>query len=208
MKNSFLLTALLTIGLFCSCERETVQEIEEVQSTSLEITNNNDDVEGKGNWGRCYYFIQKGLKFNGRCYSNFSGICSVYRICIPDIIFDPCFIIPCWIDIFDPWDIYEKLDPRDFGSFRDKLDIKINPRENVFPFALNERIAGLQFYQEDGFFRDGTFYLEENMILDAETSKELGLQGNVVKAGKYPVIVNKENGTFNAILAVEKGFER
>lgn len=98
--------------------------------------------------------------------------------------------------------------PRDFGSFRDKVDIKIDPRENVFPFALNERIAGLQFYQEDGFFRDGTFYLEENLVLDAETSKELGLQGNVVKAGKYPVIMNKENGTFNAILAVEKGFER
>ena len=44
--------------------------------------------------------------------------------------------------------------------------------------------------------------------MDAETSEELGLQGNVVKSGEYPVIHNKENGTYNVILSVEKGFEK
>ncbi|MDH7447343.1 hypothetical protein [Aquimarina sp. 2201CG14-23] len=207
MKKVVFLAAVITLSVFCACERETVDNTIVEESIDWN-TNTLDETDGKANWGRCYYYVRKGLKFGGTCYSQFIGICDVYRICIPELVFDPCQFVPCWIDIFDPWIIYEKIDPREFISFRDKLDLKIDPRENVFPFALNEGIAGLQFYQDEGFLRDNTFNLEEDLILDAETSKELGLHGNVIKAGKYPVIINERNKTFNAILAVEKGFER
>ncbi|MFD2563713.1 hypothetical protein [Aquimarina rubra] len=207
MKKVFFFAAVLTLGVFCACDEETVDNT--VIEESLEFDNSNlEEANGKAHWGRCYYFVRPGLKFGGRCYKQFPGICDIYKICIPELIYDPCIFVPCWIEIFDPWIIYEKLDPREFVSFRDKLELEIDPRENVFPFALNEGIAGLQFYQDEGFLRDNTFQLEEDLILDAETSKELGLHGNIVKAGKYPVITNKENGTFNAILSVEKGFER
>ncbi|RZS99201.1 hypothetical protein [Aquimarina brevivitae] len=207
MKNSFLIVALVTLCLLSACDKETIDEQQQVQSIDEEIV----DLEStlaKIHGGICYYYVKRGLKISGRCYSGFPSICQIYRICIPDIIFDPCYIIPCWIDILDPWIIYEKINPREFLSFRDKLELKINPEEQAVPFALNEAVAGLQFYQQEGFFKGNTLVLEEAMILDAETSRELGLHGNVVQPGRYPVIANEENGTFNAILAVEKGFER
>ncbi|MHA7055602.1 hypothetical protein ACWGOQ_0000165 [Aquimarina sp. M1] len=207
MKKVFFLVVTMTLCIFCACEKETVANTAVDDSVTID-SNTLLEADGKARWGRCYYFVRRGLKIAGNCYSQFPGICDVYKICIPDLIFDPCQLVPCWIEILDPWIIYEKIDPREFISFRDKLDIKIDPRENVFPFALNEGVAGLQFYQDEGFLRDNTFYLEENLVLDAETSKALGLHGNVIKAGTYPVIINEENKTFNAILSVEKGFER
>ncbi|WP_299894045.1 hypothetical protein [uncultured Aquimarina sp.] len=204
MKKVFFLAIAITIGVFYACERETVEEKTEVEAIeAVDAT----EIEGKG-YGRCFYLIEPGLKFQGRCYTTFPSICKMYKICIPDIIYDPCWFVPCWIDIFDPWIIYEKIDPREFISIKDKLELDIDPKEAVIPFALNERIAGLQVYNEEGILKGETFVIKENLVLDAEVSKELGLQGNVVKAGEYPVIINKESETFNVILAVEKGFER
>ncbi|WP_299185992.1 hypothetical protein [uncultured Aquimarina sp.] len=206
MKKVFFLAVIVLSSMFFSCEKGNVEETNE--NVTVDLIDNETDVQGK--WGivwRCYYIFERGLNFRGNCYSQFNGVCGVKRICIP-IIVDPCWIVPCWIDIFDPWIIYEKIDPRDFLSFRDKLELDIDPRETAMPFALNEEIAGLQFYQEEGLFKDNVFTVKDSLILDAETSKELGLHGNVVKAGEYPVIHNKENGTYNVILAVEKGFER
>lgn len=201
MKKVFFLAIAITIGVFYACERETVEEKTEIES--IDTT----EVEGK-KYGRCFYLIEPGLKFRGRCYNTSPSICKMHKICIPDIIYDPCWFVPCWIDIFDPWIIYEKIDPREFISIKDKLELDIDPKETVIPFALNERIAGLQVYNQEGILKGETFVIKENLVLDAEVSKELGLQGNVVKAGEYPVIINKESETFNVILAVEKGFER
>lgn len=205
MKKVFFLTIVLTLGVFWSCEKET----EDIQSTvELNQNNNLQETDGKGFYLHCFYYLERGLRIGNNCLNQFNGICSIRKICIPIIIYDPCWIVPCWIDIIDPWDIYREIDPREFLSLRDKLELDIDPRVTAVPFALNEQVAGLQMYQEEGFFEDNVLRLEEDLILDAETSKALGLQGNVVKAGKYPVIANKENGTFNAILSVEKGFER
>ncbi|MBW1294062.1 hypothetical protein [Aquimarina litoralis] len=204
MKKVFFLVVVIAIGMFYACERETVEaptEVESIEATDLV------EIEGK-RYGRCFYLIEPGLKFLGRCYTSFPSICKIHKICIPDIIYDPCWFVPCWIDIFDPWIIYEKLDPREFISIKDKLELDIDPKEAAIPFALNERIAGLQVYNQEGILKGETFVIKENLVLDAEVSKELGLQGNVVRAGEYPVIANKENGTFNVILSVEKGFER
>jgi hypothetical protein len=205
MKKVFFLVVAISIGVFYACEKETVEETNSI--VEVNESNNQTDMEGKWASYRCYYIFERGLRFQGRCFSSLNGICGFEKICIP-IFYDPCWFVPCWIDIWEPWIIYEKLDPRDFLSFRDKLEVDIDPRKVSIPFALNEKIAGLQFYQEEGLFKDNVFIVEDSLILDAEISKELGLQGNVVKAGKYPVITNKENGTFNVILAVEKGFER
>ena len=204
MKKVFFLVVAITLGVFYACERETVEEKTIVESIE---DNNFIETEGKRS-GRCFYLIENGLKFQGKCYATFPGICEIYKICIPDLVYDPCWFVPCWIDIFDPWIIYEKLDPRDFISIRDKLELDIDPRKGAIPFALNERIAGLQVYEREGLIDGDVFRIEEDLLLNAEISKELGLQGNVVKSGKYPVIANKENGTFNVILSVEKGFER
>ena len=198
-----------------ACEKET--DYEPQNSITDSQVGVEETVEDKYGGRYCVYFIEYGRwvasPFGFYCNKNLPGICSIERFCFPEIIFDPCWLIPCWVEIFDPWDIYEKINPREFESIRDKLELEIDPRIGSAPFALNEQIAGLQFYEQNELMeiRDkesGVFYLENDLKLDAETSRSLGLFGNTVKAGKYPVLVNPENETFNVILSVEKGFER
>ncbi len=209
---------IMMFFVFAACEKETVYQEQTNAIDQIDQEKDiNETVDGKwgGEW--CIYFIEYGrwqLTSSGlRCNDNLPGICSIRKFCIPKLVIDPCWLIPCWIDIFDPWIIYEKFDPRDFGSFRDKLELDIDPRITSVPFALNEQVMGLQFYEKNELMsienrESGVFYLETDLVLDKETSENLGLQGNIVNAGKYPILINPENETFNVILSVEKGFKR
>ncbi|KAA1247621.1 hypothetical protein [Aquimarina sp. RZ0] len=207
MKKVSLIVVVAIILIIWACEKEQILKEESV------VVENNDseEPETKKGWGQtCFYYIEYGLKWGGHCHSSFPGICEYKRICIPEIYFEPCQLIPCWPDIFDPRIIYEKIDPRVFISLREKLQLDIDSRHGAVPFAMNEGILGLQFYEENRLLSsDGKILLlKQDLVLDIETTKELGLRGNVLKAGEYPVVFNKENKTFNAILNVEKGFER
>ncbi|MBQ4822094.1 hypothetical protein [Aquimarina sp. MMG016] len=146
----------------------------------------------------------------------------------PLIIFDPCAIIPCGWDIQDPWIIPEVLDPAALVSLKDKLQLDIDPRSQGVPIALNKSILVMQLYKETNMLslinqsssndiahyeaftqpqpQPSIFYLDRKLILDAEVTKNLGLHGNAIKAGKYPVIFNRENNTYNVVLSVNRGF--
>lgn len=216
------LSVLLLVGVllttFYACEKETVVENQPLVDQIDVKTGIDQSVDGKFAFKHiCIYFYEFGRwQFNPwsggfSCNPRGAGICSVKKICFPVIVHDPCWLIPCWLDIFDPWDIYKEIDPRKFASFKDKLELDIDPRVSSVPFAINEKIMGLQFYEKNSlmsFEGKPVFALERDMVFDAETSKEIGLQGNAVKAGEYPILYNKENGTFNVILSVEKGFEQ
>ncbi|GAA4110789.1 hypothetical protein GCM10022393_08070 [Aquimarina addita] len=134
-------------------------------------------------------------------------------MCFPEIIIDPCEFIPCWLDDLDPWILYEKLDPKEFFSIKDKLGLELDSKSGAIPFALNEGVIGLQFYNKNdlmSFNKDGNavFILKEATIFDVEISENIGLQGNVVNPGEYPIIFNEENETFNIIANVEEGFKK
>lgn len=217
MKKSSVLLLIVLIMSLGACDKETIVE----EQTFVLEESTEQLEESKARWGgNCYYYFEFGRyvvnPFTGNFYCNklLPGICRAEKICIPDFYFDPCWLVPCWIDFLDPWIIYEKIRPEEFGNIREKVELDINPEIGAVPFALNEEIAGLQYYAKNGLMEfegngeGGVFYLEENLTLDAEVSKGLGLRGNVIKAGKYPVIVNQKNETFNVILSVEKGFER
>jgi len=190
-KLSVLVFVVSLLISFYACEKET--EIENqplVDRVSIDPIVD-QDVEGKLFFKKiCYYDIEPGRwtqnPFTGLFYCNSSsiGICSAKKICIP-IIFDPCWFFPCWLDFIDPWDIYKKIDPREFLSFKDKLELDIDPREASIPFAINENIMGLQFYDKNNLmsFEDKTpiFTLENDAIFDAKTSKEIGLRGKKIK---------------------------
>ncbi|MDY8137177.1 hypothetical protein [Aquimarina sp. 2201CG5-10] len=215
-KLSVLIVAIVLIS-FAACEKETIKE----ESTDVELIENESNLEtaSKASGRNCFYYIEKGLKLGSTCYSQFHGICDIHVFCIPDIYIDPCALIPCWIDFLDPWIIYEKIRPEEFRSFRDKLELDIDPKRGAVPFALNKQVMGLQYYSQNELMTVGanptpyphptpilTYTLKESATFDAETSKALGLQGNVVKAGEYPVIFNRKNKTYNVILSVEEGF--
>ncbi len=220
-KVSLSIIAILLITV-CSCEQENT--IEEQIAVDQDIQAN-----AKG-WGEiCVYKFHSNAKevtnpFTGEksCESDPGSTCIEWRcqtnpglaITPPLELFDPCKIIRCdWV-YNDPWILVHKADPRVFESFRDvlKLDIKSNTEGMLF--AMNESILGVQFYGENDLMsiqygdsnpEANIFYLKNSLTLDASYLKGLGLKGNVIKAGKYPVIFNKKNKTYNVILKVEKG---
>ncbi len=216
-KLSLLVCMGLLLVSFYACEKETVIEDEtSVKQVTLE-SSADDAVDGKyaAKW-ICIYLHDYGRwefnPFTGfECNHTKRGICSTRKICFPVPVFKPCMLIPCDLEIFDPWKIYEVIDPTVFESFRVRLELDIDPRISSVPFALNETVMGLQFYEKNelmSFKEKAVFNVEKDMVFDAETSKTLGLRGNTVKAGEYPILFNEKNETFNVLLSVGKGFER
>lgn len=215
MKKRALIFLCMIVLSFGACEKEVIQN---EQRLGDDVVNLEQQVDSKLSIKMtCVYFYEYGRWEVGPwglfCNKRRPGICSIKRFCFPEIYIDPCELIPCWIDFLDPWVIYEKFDPREFRSFRDKLELDIDPRVSSVPFALNEQVMGLQFYEKNELMyikneKTGVFNLNEDITFDRETSENLGLKGNVVKAGEYPILINEENNTFNVILSVEKGFEK
>ena len=230
MKRLSLVFVVLLIS-FWACEKENIIESQTTSVEDVKGEDNSTQVNTKGLSGE---FCKFTLRFNAKsvtdpitgklkCEDDLGSVC-VSVTCFPDpfiefepplIFFDPCALFPCGIEFLDPWIIYEKFDPAEFGSFRDKLQLKIDPETEAIPFALNKGILGLQFYAPNEMMslnygdpspQPNIFYIERKVTLDSEITKNIGLQGNLIKAGKYPVIFNKENETFNVILAVEEGF--
>lgn len=139
-------------------------------------------------------------------------------ICVPGSPFqctyftgrERCFpiIIDCfwrWEEIWiDPWDWREFIDPYDIYDFRKDLIDVIDPKEDFGMFRINENILGMQYFNEiPGLIDKEAFFVHSSIELDAKTAESLGLKGNIIPAGKYPVAYNEENGTFNAIVSVD-----
>jgi hypothetical protein len=136
---------------------------------------------------------------------------TVTEVEIPDQ-WNPCFL-PCGLDIefLDPWIIYEKFGPEIFESVRDVLKLKIDPTVMSVPISINSVVFALQFYDKNSLESGDpepqpNIQFNHSLRIDAYVAQELGLKGNVIPAGKYPVMINEKNGTFNVILAVKEGF--
>ncbi|WP_025665272.1 hypothetical protein [Aquimarina megaterium] len=211
--------AVLLITLW-ACEQENSIEEQTVIDQDIQIN-------AKG-WGEiCITHFQFNAKevinsFTGEksCEFDPDSTCVEWKcetnpglaITPPLDILNPCKIIPCGWDYNDPWILVYKIDPRVLDSIKDafKLDIKSNME--AMPFAMNESILGLQFYGENDLMsikysdpepETNIFYLKNNLTLDTSYAKKLGLKGNLIKEGKYPVIFNKKNKTYNVILKVK-----
>lgn len=210
MKNFRIVAVLFITILFSACQEETLVTSEPTAENEELATL--DKQQELGRWKYCFPIIEQGRWiFNPSsgsffCNSNLIGICSIRWICIvPPILVDPCGFVPCWEKWIDPWEIYRELDPRKFGSFRDKLDFDIDPEINVAPFKINEQTIGLQFYAPiKEVLDEEVLVLESDLDLGEEFAKQYGVRGSVVPAGKYPVVFNPENKTFNAIVTLGK----
>ncbi len=191
----------LIIVVSCNEEKIAIKDASEQSAVSEEI----DDVNTSARSGRliCIYYIEHGLKLNNHCYSYLPGICSIRLIrCIP-LFYERC-LFPCDIKYYDPWDVYKFIDPYVIPDIRDKFQLKVDPEVNTIPFPINEAVVGLQFYTpiEKTLDKD-MFMLKSDLQLDPELAKELGLRGNVIPAGEYPVAYNEKFDNYNAIVAVK-----
>ncbi|WP_103068930.1 hypothetical protein [Aquimarina sediminis] len=220
MKQVIVSTMLILLIGVLACEQENNLE-------ERTVVENTDKIEAKGSTrGLCsYQFITaKQICDRGLCKCDprgtLDGICAQIN-CFPDI-FNPispepiylnlCKVIRCdWV-YNDPWSIYYKADPNEFGSIKDKFKLTIKSDLEGMPFAMNSNVLGIQFYNEnylmtmnygDSMPQSSIFHLKNRLTLDESYLKELGLKGNVVEAGKYPIVFNKKNKTYNVILKVQ-----
>ncbi|MCG8386726.1 MAG: hypothetical protein MJA30_14350 [Cytophagales bacterium] len=139
------------------------------------------------------------------CKPSLSGICSIKWYCydIPEIFFDPCEFIPCWIEPFEPWEIYFELQPEEFFSFKDELGIDIDLDTEFAPARINEVNLVLQFYApKEEVLNKEVLFLANDLNLGEEFAELYGMNGSTIAAGEYPVIFNPENNTYNAIVNV------
>ncbi|WP_438711030.1 hypothetical protein ACSTS3_21210 [Aquimarina muelleri] len=200
-----LAVVLLLISVW-ACEKESTlkEQITAIEEAPQEVIESKQSSDCYPIYGYSY----SPNCFNPPCIVIVDWICPPYET--PTLNLDDC--PPCSL-MTDPFKIIDHILPERYVSLKDKLKLEIDIRNGLIPFVINENIMVLQFYSQNkmmSFDRSGQgiFTLDDSIIFDAETSKNIGLRGNVVTAGKYPISYNKENETYNVIVAVETGFTR
>lgn len=118
----------------------------------------------------------------------------------------------CWLN-FDylkdvclscPYDIYKRLPWEVFPDFRQGLEVNPAVRwsDQAAYFPISRGVIGIQFYAESSVINKQSFTLRSDLVLSAEMQKELGVVGQKIPAGTYPVSFNEKSKTYNAIVAV------
>ncbi|WP_299433660.1 hypothetical protein [uncultured Aquimarina sp.] len=216
-KQSLVIIGAMLISLV-ACQKENITE--EVVTPEAMLEQETIAAQGKASGEFCKFTLQFNARSvlhpitgNQTCQFDPGRICVIVE-CFPDpnlifelppIIWDPCQLVPCGLEFLDPWILVEKIDPREFRSFKDIYEMRIDEKTEAIPFAMNENVLGVQFYSQPQRESD-VFYLENKIVLDREVAKKLGLRGNVIESGKYPVVFNKENKTYNVLFITETGF--
>ena len=205
MKSLTLKTTFVAVLLFAlfSCSDDSADK--------PEIVSENFGQKSGPNYGSKFHFCIFDIEYGKKVWVIGGGyFCDIFQAGICNIRIRECIIFwerpclfPCGLILENPWDIYELINPKDLISIVEKFDVKIDPRKDFIPFPVTENVLGLQFYSEiDKVINEEVLVLESDLELDPKFARENGLKGNIVPAGKYPVIVNPENKTFNAFVSV------
>ncbi len=198
--------------LVFSCQESEINPVTTPDASSEELQRNDPSNNAKyGGKFICFFDIEFGKRItiwpsgNTICI-NGPGICRIRRIhCvwIEIPIFDPCSFIPC-NDFLDPWEIYEKFNPEIFKPLIDLSDKRLDPETTVTPFKVAKNIIGLQYNNEiKEVLNKETMVFEEDFELSKELMESIEMEGNVIPAGKYPVVFNEEAGTYNVLASVK-----
>ncbi|RZS99202.1 hypothetical protein [Aquimarina brevivitae] len=235
MKTTQSITCITLLILLCySCTEESIIEVEENQ-TAVEQQIEAKGPSGEFCRFTLQLYAKKVTHpVSGRATCQYDPLNNcVIMDCLPNpfiqiepplILVNPCKIIPCDWNIQDPWEVLKFLKPEYLVSFKDRYPIDLNPKEQMVPIRLTENLLVLQTYKEHPAIKDMAvsynldyvsgepnpqpniyFKLKNNIKLDPEMSKMLNTGLNLIKSGKYPVIYNKKEGTFNIIIRLSKG---
>jgi len=230
-KRSLVIIGAMLISVI-ACQKESIGDKEVTLDAILEHDTTNAQAKGSGEF--CRFTLQFNFRndidpITGRekCEFDPGSICAIVECFpnpdiifeVPPIIWDPCQLVPCGLDFIDPWVIYERINPLEFKSFKEIYDMRLDEKAEGIPFALNENLLGIQFYSYPQTSMDNEaiaygdpnpqpsiFYLEKEIVLNSKVAKKLGLRGNSIQPGKYPILFNKENKTYNLMVVVENGF--
>ncbi len=230
-KQSLVIIGAMLISL-SACQKENIAE--EVEASETIIEQDNFYAQEKASGEFCKFTLLFNFKNDSdditgeqTCEYSPGDVCvrveclpnPFIEINLPPILWDPCLLVPCDLEFGNPWVIQDRVDPREFRSIKDAYQLKIDEKIEGIPFVLNKDVFGVQFYtQPQPSFnvneitygepspQPNIFYLENKIVLDREVAKKMGLKGNIIKPGKYPIIFNKENRSHNVLFTIEKGF--
>ena len=108
----------------------------------------------------------------------------------------------------DPWEFYENTNSQKFGSLKDYFELEIEqPKAEGYITIINDELLMVQFYKENQMMGEpnpqpNVYYVNNEIMFDKDVAKKIGLGGTVIESGKYPIIYNKENHTFNVVFKV------
>jgi hypothetical protein len=200
---TFAFIIVAAVFSFAACQKETEREFQ--KENTVNTTNKNlntaetqQRITANGRFF-CYplYYFKLGRPiFN--CYFG-AGVCKfIFWKCIPLYVEWP---FRKW------WEIYDLLKLRDeiirFGQIPNVGEGVINPKEQLGVLPVNPRVVILQFgTAQRGVLDQKQFSLEEGFDLDENLVRQFELQGNHVPSGKFPVIYDEKNNTYNALVSV------
>ncbi len=216
---------LLLILVLCACQKETDSVQSETENTilveSIEMVNHQKRSYGP----RIHLKVQYGRRSCQRQYTNCRCInIDLDKFCgweidflqVPPLEFeepqtvgDFCHIFSCGWNHSDPWEVYENIDPLEFGSIKDHFKLEIEqPTAEAFITTLNDELLVAQFYTVNQMMNEPSpetniYYLNDEIVFEESLAKEIGLSGTTISSGKYPIVYNKENQTYNVIFKVQ-----
>lgn len=222
MKN--IIKYVLLISVLCACQKETDSIQSEIQNT-IWVENIKLGESNKRTYGPLiklkteYGSLECERRFtNCRCEDTHLATFCRWKVDFlevpplefeePPVVYDPCQEVPCGWNHTDPWDVYENIDPLEFGSIKDHLQLEIEqPTAEAFIVALNEELLVAQFYEENQMMGEpssepNVYYLNNEIIFEESLAEEIGLNGTIIEPGEYPILYNEENQTYNVIFKV------
>lgn len=223
MKNLIKYFAIIIIISACDHQNDTTAtEI----NTTIQVESPKANTGAKLSRGQLIKLdVEYGMKVcipgttNCSCQDNDLNLFCTWKIKFIDVppfdIEEPpmvpgfCHIIPCGWNYDDPWEFYENIDPLKLASIKDHFKLEIEqPSAQGFLFLVNESLLGVQFYKVNQMMGEpnpqpNIYYLENEIIFAESFAKEMGLEGQIIEPGKYPILYNKENETYNVIFKVQ-----
>ncbi|MGD1840279.1 MAG: hypothetical protein ACFB0B_05195 [Thermonemataceae bacterium] len=196
-----------------ACSQNASEEAEAVVPQTSTAVTSDAETEGKANARDFGSFEVTAIIANHVWGSQWNGAgCDLVphaSVCLGNLIeaieievieLDPrCPFCPPPVCLSCPPPIVATLDPEIINPLLERYETIVTQ------YSINEEVMGLQFYQEGAFLSTEVFLIEENLFLNEEVVNTLGLSGNMVQAGEYPVLFDEERGTFDVNLPVIEG---
>jgi hypothetical protein len=199
---------------FSSCTKQGSGSEQTLQTQKTETqkkteSNSTDLLSARGCGIRiCLVDFIRGHRRTGSFDCTGGGICFITGTqCFPEFVLCPEFRIPpcALVDCNNPWN-YKDIFVNPVIRYRDLFQGDPNPEPSLefVPLKVTPTIAVLQFYSEVKETLDQkTLKLPAAFNLPNDLAQSIGLKGNKIPAGTYPVIFDAQSKTFNAVVKVQ-----
>lgn len=194
-----IMVSVLTIA---SCQKNNeptsaIKNTSTEQNLASEGNQDNNITPSNHVWCFPLYYFKQGLPILN-CNWGY-GFC-FFKIwkCIPIYVEWPP---RKWWDIYDLEILREEIIR--YGKIPSLTQDVISPKEQLSILPINDQVVMLQLYQQqENMLNEKQLRLDDGFDIPEDLVKQYELKGDHVDAGKYPVIYDARNKTYNALVNV------